>query len=157
MVNTRKSTGISLLEALLFLVIAGLVLMVTFRYFTQSNERQRINNAHDQIAGIIAAAHSFLNDNAGDLSDITIPVLAARGYVNQAAMEKSPWGGENSVEGSSDGENGSQLAITIAPVPLGSCEQLLNSVLNSIQDTEADEATCEEGGTSTDFIVYYYF
>lgn len=127
MVNmVKRQEGVSLLEAMLFLVIAAIVLMVALRYFTQSNEGQKINNAYDQHMGILSAQAAYTADgNAGDTTD-GIDNLITKGYLSNA-FKLDPWGGTNTLAVAQG-----VPTITSTAVPQDSCDKVKARISSTI-------------------------
>jgi type II secretory pathway pseudopilin PulG len=137
----KRQEGVSLLEAMLFLVIAGLVLMMALRYFTQSNEGQRINNAYDQHMGILSAHTAYVADgNPSD--DPDVQALIDQKYLSPDS-KTDPWGGTNELVVASG-----VPTITSTNVSPGSCEKLNSRIMNTVIGSSG---TCQGTTLTVDY------
>lgn len=135
----KRQEGVSLLEAMLFLVIAGLVLMMSLRYFTQSNEGQRINNAYDQHMGMLSAQTAYVGDgnsiNNSDLVSGTGGELITNNYLS-SDFQTDPWGGTNTMTVT----NGIPQIVS-TQIPTGSCNKLASRINTTIIGADAQCAS----------------
>ena len=122
-------TGISLLEVLLSLSIIAIILVMATRYFFVASNTDRVNIARQEVGELIAATHSWKNQNPTYDPSLTINQLYQDGFLAtssslSAARDKmyDPWGNEITYTASATG-----VSISMTTPSAGDCTSLLNS------------------------------
>ena len=138
--------GISLLEVLLSLSIIAIILVMATRYFFVASNNDRINTARQQLGSVIAAIHSWKDQNPQYNNNLTISSLYGDGFLakssslvmsgSQAALY-DPWGQEITISSSTE-----SATIQLVLPKLSDCKSLQNSF---------KDAECSGGADSAQF------
>jgi len=125
----KYQAGISLLEVLLSLSIIAIILVMATRYFFVASNADRINIARQEVGELIAATHSWKNQNPTYGTGLTISQLFSDGFLaNSSNMSQDrskmydPWGQEIGFTSSATGVT---ITMTLPTAP--DCTSLLNS------------------------------
>ena len=144
--NRVYQTGISLLEVLLSLSIIAIILVMATRYFFVASNNDRINTVRQQLGSLVAAVHSWKDQNPQYNNNLTISALYEDGFLarssslvvsgNQASLY-DPWGQEITINSGTD-----SATIKLALPKLSDCKTLQNSF---------KDANCSGGPNSAQF------
>jgi type II secretory pathway pseudopilin PulG len=132
--SSIKQLGISLLEVMLSLSIIALVLVMATRFFFVANNNDKMNTTISQVAGLVAAAHSWQGAQAG-FAGIGIDVLGKAGqlsnfpgYDSSAQSLSTMWGQPITIDPSDSTTGGVNLALITVTLPTNDmCGSLLRS------------------------------
>lgn len=154
MINIQKLKGVSLLEAMLFLVIIALISMMVMRYFNQANDGQRINTAISMVQKVHNLTQRYVQSYNYKLSNISgnsSENNAVTYYQDQGLLpdlyDKNPWNGDIIATMGND----NILTITLTKVPAILCARMLgrmNQTISNSNDKYADKYTCGGSGGS---------
>lgn len=139
----KRQDGVSLLEAMLFLVIAALVLMMALRYFSQASLNSKINSVYDQQMGMVGAMNNYLVQNPAG-TDTSITTLIGKGLLG-STMNKNAFAGDNDV--TIDSSTG-VITATSSNIPDAACNTLVSMVQGNIAGSTADCTTTANTLTS---------
>lgn len=138
----KKSLGISLLEVLLAVVIIGLIITLSIRYFLVAQRGLRIEQSIASIKEITQASYQWLQQQRqGDFKSpkaISIDDLVSIGLI-QTQMTKDSWGGLITVE---PGQNEEYVKITLNNIPKVDCLGLARQIQAIAKNT--DDNSCKE-------------
>lgn len=138
----KKIKGVSLLEAMLFLVIAALVLMLTMRYFNQAKEGQQINTAITMIQKVRNITQKYAQTASYSSDNVSIKYYQEQGLL-PASYSQNPWRGE--VNASMDASNNT-LIVTLTNVPSQLCLRMVSQLNPTISDTTVESFGCGAKG-----------
>lgn len=115
--RNRSMLGVTLLEIMLVLAIAGMIIVMSVRYYQAASISSQTNSIIQQIVGIVAAEESSAQGGAY----VTNAVLVSSGLLPDNAFT-TPWGTTITVAvGASGG-----FVITIPNTPPTICTSLTN-------------------------------
>lgn len=130
----KKTSGISLLEVLLSLLVIVAVGLMATRYFQEAGERSRLMQAVDQVRQLVDVSYRYIEMEA-DGSTLSLAKLKDNDMWPRFSKPLWPRS-ELSVYSSQYG-----VAVSMTAVPHDSCmalqEYLLNSVNHQAQGAEA--------------------
>lgn len=141
--------GISLLEVLLVLAVAGIIIAVSVRYFQTAEFHNRVATAIRQINTITKASYTWLQEqNQPNFNNTNEPggsgaiAISIQELIDNNLIDEStsisPWDGQITV---GPGTNPSQVRISIPGLDIASCKQLVLAMQRKTA-TELPIANC---------------
>lgn len=120
-----KCKGLSLLETLLAIAIAGAICVAGVRFYWSSKDQSAVLQATSQIQRILKASDDWeaaerIADFSSQDSGLLTHLIDAK--LLESSDESNPWGGSVSVSGNSSG----QLVVRLDSMPHSSCERLVS-------------------------------
>ena len=133
-----KFMGVTLLEVMLMLLVTGLVIFMSIRYYGYAIAHQQADAVIGEIQSITAAADNLsqgTDSYAGSVSTSSIePVVPVHGMT-------TPWGGDIKITGATD----SSYTVTIYLMPAQICH-LIKARLSSNAQFNVTATTCPATG-----------
>lgn len=127
--NSRKSQrGMSIVQVMFGLLVAGLFLVVAVGQFQDSMKKQRIETATQEITQIIATAQKNYG-YANQYGDVTTAIAVQGGVVPQARRN----------EGTNTANNNYNGAITFAPATINTANDSLAITYNTVQGGDCQQ------------------
>lgn len=109
--RNRSMLGVTLLEIMLVLAIAGMIIVMSVRYYQSATDSSQANSVVQQIQAVIAAEETIVataGAYAGGTDAALTDLLPRNGLV-------LPWGGNMGVTG------GTSVGITLPGARAGIC------------------------------------
>ncbi|MCH9644370.1 MAG: prepilin-type N-terminal cleavage/methylation domain-containing protein [Gammaproteobacteria bacterium] len=140
----RHQAGISLLEVLLSLSIIAIILVMATRYFFVASNNDRINSVRQQVGAIVAAIHSWKDQNPQYNSNLSVSSLYQDGFLAKSsslvisgtqASLYNPWGQQISISSGTE-----SATIQLALPKLSDCKALQNSFKDGTCSGSVDAA-----------------
>jgi len=135
----KKTKGMSLIEVMLYVIIAGIILAMVTRYFQQANDGQRVNNAVSMVQKIHNVTQRYAQSYQYDPGNVGIDFFQTHGAL-PASYSRSPWRSNIVISVS-----GNVLNITFSTVPAVLCTQMINR-LNATVSNGKDTYVCSGKG-----------
>jgi len=113
----HSMAGITLLELMLVLAIAGVVIAMSIKYYQQAATNQRIAAGMGVVSSVVAAVESYRLTNApivGMVNDSVKP------FFPKQEIPISPW--DNKVVTIKGGTSGNLYTIDISTTDAGACK-----------------------------------
>jgi len=149
-----KMLGVTLLEISLVLAIAALIIVLSIRYYQQSNDAESANAALTQITSIASAADSVSNVAGSYVTGLGATAAAAGTTLNSllswpggsasATIGNSPWGSAITVAAV---PTQNTYQISFAATPTSICNLLKVRITTNAHFTTA--ATCAANAAFT--------
>ena len=120
----KSTSGVTLLEVLLVLVIASLILVMSIRYYQTASQNAKVNAGMETLTGVMASVDSYLV--AGNaLAAMTATTLGP--FMPNGAAPNNPWtGAPITVTGTA-----ANYTVGFANVPTAACTALNNLALQN--------------------------
>lgn len=144
----KKLLGISLLEILLVIAVAGVIITLATRYYLQTHRSAEILKTTNQVKDILQASYDW-RSGQGQLgfNGISNSALTTGGYLKDADL-RTDWGGSICVT-TSDNDSGNNYLMLYVPVSNQHDCCHLASQLNAISYDPSDATPCSTGTTTT--------
>lgn len=144
----KKILGVTLLEILLVLAIAGLIIVVSIRYYASATASQQANTAFSMASSITAAADNLAASSgsysAAGVSSPTIqPLMPNRSLT-------TPWNTTVTITNAT----ATTYRVTFPATPVGVCPLLLQKVNGSSDNHYSSASTCSS--TAATDLIYNY-
>ena len=130
----RKARGLTLLETLCVLAIAGAIIMVAVRYFSVTDRNLQVTHAIKQIQNLTKTSYEWLDAQkqedfgANGGTEISLQALIDAELIDNAdADTKDPWGKTIIV---TPGTDPNRVKITMPNVPQSACKNLARRLEN---------------------------
>lgn len=131
----NRENGISLLELLLFIVVAASIVLLSVRYLSESRLNLKVDQSIEQIQKITNAGYQWLQsrsqlrfDNSGSNNAVNISMsqlLATHLLSNLSSDTQDAWGGAIAVSPAADP---AYLSITLPNVPNNACQIIMRKL-----------------------------
>lgn len=156
----KKSNGVGLLEVMLVLVIIGLLIMISVRYFSSTNATNKRASAIAQMNSIFSVSKSYIDAEENPRTDLLSSSASDGGALVDsdyltAADTINPWQGKiNVCWGTSGcvGNDSTTLKITMEGIPASDCTIIVGNLSKSTV-----KATCNGSDPQTLDVYYQIF
>lgn len=132
--NANRQRGLTLIEMLLVLLVAGGIFVIVFGYFKEANNQTQVQSATSELALMGKKAQKIFGGQ-GSYAGATTTVLVNLGIPSQKWIAGSnirdPWGSNIAV--STTGTNNSMLRFTYSAVPNEVCPSFVTTAEGSFQ------------------------
>lgn len=141
---SSSTTGVTLLEVMLVLAIAGMIFVLAIRYYQAASSNQQANSIVEQIQAITATADS-LAQTSGSYEDAKIsnstlsPLLP-----NNTHAFTTPWGTEIVI---SDAKP-SSYQVTVPGVPSSVCPLVISKLAANNHYSDINNVKCSTRATT---------
>jgi prepilin-type N-terminal cleavage/methylation domain-containing protein len=132
--NANHQRGLTLIEMLLVLLVAGGIFVIVFGYFKEANNQTQVQTAASELAlmskkaqKIFGSQGSYAGATAGVLINLGIPSTK---WIAGSNI-RDPWGSNITV--ASSGTGNATLRFTYAAVPTEVCPSFITTAEGSFQ------------------------
>jgi type II secretory pathway pseudopilin PulG len=136
--------GISLLEILLSLAIAGVLVMMMVNYYNaQAKTQLLISKAAEQIQQLSSISYEWQTAQSQvDFIGISLTALQDAGLIRDNYLQQNPWGNSISVAPAND--NPQYVLINLGKVPQDVCSNLRERMAH-LAHSQASTNDCTQG------------
>jgi prepilin-type N-terminal cleavage/methylation domain-containing protein len=148
--KANHQRGMTLIELLLVLLVAGGIFVIVFGYFKEANNQTQVQTAASELALMSKKAQKVFSSQ-GSYDGATAAVLINLGIPSKKWISGSnirdPWG--NNITVASAGTNNAILRFTYAGVPSDVCSSFVTTTEGSFQRVAVGSTVIKNTGTGT--------
>lgn len=141
--KSRSMLGVTLLEIMLVLAIAGMIIVMSIRYYQSASSSGQVNSAAQQVQAVTAAEESILQTGGAYVASTDsqfLSLLPKKGLV-------LPWGSSLKVEATT-----TTFTVTLPSTPSNVCASLKAKVL--VNNRFTSSSVCDADKASDLAFVY---